>query len=127
MATAEELLEAIRDQGDRGIALITEMQAVAAAQREANRIAIERLGAAQGSDPQRIVDMSLKLCRCIDIPHHQSTIREAAEWCDKGKDLLCALREQHLMEAPPHVSSGSIWPAYPDCRPPPGRSVTDSQ
>ena len=40
MASAEELLEAIRDQGDRGIALITEMQAVAAAQREANRIVI---------------------------------------------------------------------------------------
>ena len=52
MATAEELLEAIRDQGDRGIALITEMQAVAAAQREANRIAIERLGAAQGASDQ---------------------------------------------------------------------------
>ena len=51
MATAEELLEAIRDQGDRSIAMIAEMQAVAAAQREANRIAIERLGAAQGSDP----------------------------------------------------------------------------
>ena len=51
MATAEELLEAIRDQGERGIALVSELQAVAAAQREANRIAIERLGAAQGSDP----------------------------------------------------------------------------
>ena len=41
MASAEELLEAIRDQGDRGLALIAEMQAVAAAQREANRIAID--------------------------------------------------------------------------------------
>ena len=44
MATAEELLEAIRDQGERGIALVSELQAVAAAQREANRIAIDRLG-----------------------------------------------------------------------------------
>ena len=51
MASAEELLEAIRDQGERGIALVSELQAVAAAQREANRIAIDRLGAAQGSDP----------------------------------------------------------------------------
>ena len=51
MATAEELLEAIRDQGDRSLTMIAEMQAVAAAQREANRIAIDRLGAAQGSDP----------------------------------------------------------------------------
>ena len=45
MATAEELLEAIRDQGDRSLTMIAEMQAVAAAQREANRIAIDRLGA----------------------------------------------------------------------------------
>ena len=51
MATAEELLEAIRDQGDRSLTMIAEMQAVAAAQREANRIAIDRLGTAQGSDP----------------------------------------------------------------------------
>ena len=54
MASAEELLEAIRDQGERGIALVSELQAVAAAQREANRIAIERLGAAQGSDPPAV-------------------------------------------------------------------------
>ena len=58
MATAEELLEAIRDQGDRSLTMIAEMQAVAAAQREANRIAIERLGAAQGSDPLAVAPTS---------------------------------------------------------------------
>ena len=57
MASAEELLEAIRDQGERGIALIAELQAVAAAQREANRIAIDALRPAQGSDPLAVAGM----------------------------------------------------------------------
>ena len=53
MASSEELLEAIRDQGERGIALISELQAVAAAQREANRIALDRLGAAWHQQDRR--------------------------------------------------------------------------
>ena len=51
MASAEELLEVIQRQGNQALQMIAALQDVAAQQREANRIAIERLGAAQGSDP----------------------------------------------------------------------------
>ena len=50
MASAEELLEVIQRQGNQALQMIAALQDVAAQQREANRIAIERLGAAQGAD-----------------------------------------------------------------------------
>ena len=54
MASAEELLEVIQRQGNQALQMIAALQDVAAQQREANRIAIERLGAAQGSDPPAV-------------------------------------------------------------------------
>ena len=73
MATAEELLEAIRDQGDRSLTMIAEMQAVAAAQREANRIAIDAVRAAQGSDPLAVAGTGETAAASAIRPRPQQT------------------------------------------------------